>query len=269
MERLASTIYRTKHLALGKTRDKMREHTIIYRMYSGEKEAEPARVTPSVFLERASPNGYSKLHFAILFNDIDLFNEEFAKEGVEVNQVNAHGHSLLHDAIVFGREEMVDKLMNHPDIKADYSMLNLAIRYRHENIAKILIDYGVEVMGSAFYEAFETNQREAVKAIIARNVNPRVINYASLPRFERPLHLAIYRRDKEMITLLLQNGADLKAKGWKKVGSILACIADIRDAEFLKFMVGSLSNLNEADEDGLTLKQHAEQKGNSALVALL
>jgi ankyrin repeat protein len=274
MDRLASVIHRTKHLAMRKSRKKIREGMIIYRMYSGEKKAEPVQTTPAVFLDQASPNGYSKLHFAILFNDIDLFNTELAKEGATVNQANAHGHTLLHDAIIFGREEMVQKLMSFPEIDISVqtnqkSLLNLSIQYRQENIAKMLLNRGVEIWGSGFYEAVETNQREVVKAMIARGMTPHEINYAVLPRLERPLHLAIYRRDKEMITLLLKNGANPKAQAMEKVGSPLACLADIRDAEFLKFMISILPDLDGADEDKMTLLQHATLKGNAELVALL
>lgn len=275
MDKLAALIEWTKLHALGKTRRNMYEMAYVYRMFTGDQKRDDdhRRTVPPEFLQRSSPNGYSKLHFAILFNDIDLFNAQLTERIDLVNVCNVHGHTPLYLAIMHGKEDMVKRLLGLANIDLSdetnrTNLLTLAIARGHENIAKLLIEKGLERDGLQIYMAVEKGQRDVLHMLIEKGVDTAEINYASGRHLKRPLHIAVTRQDREMVEILLRNGADPKTKA-KDTGSVLACIADSRELGFLEFIVPLLPNLNEVDEDGFNLLHYATLKGNAPLVTLL
>ncbi len=277
IDKLADVIQKIKHLSSGKSRDKISEQVLIYRMIPAgqEKDLDLPQNVPAALMERPSPNQYSKLHLAILFNDDKLFDAELASQAPQINTPNAHKITPLRDAINLGRDKMAEKLLNLPNIDLSYEthnvdLLRLAINCRQGNIAKQLIKKGIERTASQVMAAVQTDQKDILKELLAKGVTKNQINEFSFGIMECPLQTAIRKRDREMIEILLQHGADFKAESFLGMAaSVLSNVADIQDQNFQDFIVPLITDINGVDDEGRNLLHYAVRKGNTSLVERL
>lgn len=286
MDKLAALIQRNKHFALGITRDEiMDEKVLIYRLFTGdqEKNDDLCRTVPTQLIESTSPNGNSKLHFAILFNDNVLFDAQIVQEAASVNTSNKHGQTPLYLAVMYGRKNMVEKLLNleNIDLSKDTNqidLVNLAIQCGQGTIVKMLIDKGLKISGEHIRLAVESGHQDVLRALVVKGIKRQLIDWPTGDKTKNALHIAVMRQDREMIKILLENGANLLFPDPQlveiftdlaKMESVLALIADIREREFLNFIVSLLQDVDKTDKNGFNLLHYATLKGNLPLVELI
>lgn len=104
-----------------------------------------------------------------------------------------------------GHVEHVKYLLQNGAIPNNDAFIT-ALRKSYTSIAKLLLEYGVEINGDNLLYAVLYNNYEIVSILLKKE--PRIVNYID-EQEETPLHIAIHHRLKVMTELLVDKGADL------------------------------------------------------------
>ncbi|MFH1022599.1 MAG: ankyrin repeat domain-containing protein [Planctomycetota bacterium] len=133
--------------------------------------------------EALGEEGYRPLHVAIVMEDLDSV-QYLLSQNVDVNATSRNGLTPLLMASVQGNRRIVDVLLNHhPKIKAPSgktTVLHEAVRHGWLDIAERSVNEVVEEVG------FKDSAGDT------------------------PLHIAVREGNRDMVALLLKNGADKK-----------------------------------------------------------
>ena len=165
----------------------------------------------------ATVNDVDALLVACVLRNIDVV-KLFMSHGADVNVSNNYGHTSLGIACHNGYNDLVDVLLDHgADMNLGSDVFNrtpftLACINSRLSTAKLLLDRGADVnrdMGATLVLSCEYAQICVVRLLLERgaNVNGTLRN----GRFS-PLMAAVCRKDRGMIDLLLEYGADINAE---------------------------------------------------------
>lgn len=185
----------------------------------------------------------------------------FLKAGADVHQMDNAGHMLLYTV-----------LSEFPS-KEEYRMGNNGNWYYQREICKMLLRRGARVDKEAlgehhihwllaaeiytpFVDAIQRKGYDKVKQLITQGVDiSRDISQVSRNTYDCPfpINLAIFRYDKEMVRLLLDNGADIMFSGDQELpvfeGPLVCALTD--DAEMACLLLSHVPRL--------VLKKYKEQ----------
>lgn len=154
------------------------------------------------------------IHQSIKDNNLSAI-ETFIREGTDLNS------------------EII--IPNSPDLNDYRSPLNISLEFRHLEIAKLIINSGVEV------------------------------NRRSYP--ESPLALAVQIGNEEIIRLLLENGANVDDGGY--YDSPLHHAVGDRNINLVKILINAGANANVRNDEGYTPLMSAARMGCLEIVKLL
>jgi len=160
------------------------------------------------------PELIKSLKNAVVTGDIEKI-QSLLDEGLDVNTKDNSGASLLHIAVLGGREATAAFLISkgadtHATMTDGTTPLHFAVLRNCKEIAKFLIEDGVDVsalganFGSPLHVAASTGQTEIAEMLIAKGSNVNTKN----KRDQTPLQIAKQKKDKPMIELLEKNGAE-------------------------------------------------------------
>jgi hypothetical protein len=167
---------------------------------------------------------------AVKANRVEAFRALLSNCDVDLNE-----HSLLHWAIIYRRVEMIDELVssgcdvNVPGLFDGQFPLYTAVNTRAVDIARKLLDYGanpdlgvterrssyttndepMQVTATPLLKAIDSDCIELVKMLLCAKAD---VNQADQDGYS-PLVLAVEKGTTDVITLLLQNGADIECVG--------------------------------------------------------
>lgn len=235
-----------------------------------DKTAVRTLVREHVNVNTAQPDGATALHWAVHWEDVET-TDLLISSGANVNAANDLGVTPLTMAAAGGNAVIIEKLLAAgADAKAALlggeTALMLAVR--------------AGSLGGA-------------KALIARGAN---VNAAEQTRGQTALMWAVANRHPEITALLLQNGADIRARsrvsnavynmgGTRSAGNAspdtplaevpmggttpLLFAARSNDVESAKLLVASGSDVNDVEGDGNSALIIAAHSGNASVATFL
>jgi ankyrin repeat protein len=152
----------------------------------------------------------SSLFIAVEQKNLELV-KKLCEAGADVNICDHHHNTPLHYAVSSRHVEIVKYLASLPKIKLDPDALYFAVRTNHLNIAKVMIDFGLDVTVESL------RIRESPLVCAARNdflqMLVYLLNAGADPNqrdrnHDLPLIIAAERGFTQAVTLLLQKGAE-------------------------------------------------------------
>jgi ankyrin repeat protein len=188
----------------------MSEFTEAIKQGNADRVAELADGDPSLL--RATENGVTPILFAIYNGKADIA-QLLVEHGAPVS---------FAEAVALGDEARVDAMLaDDPDVLSTrstdgFTVVGLAIFFRHPELARHLIERGADIHAAAenamrvapVHAAAGVCDRETMAVLLARGADPNARQQMDVT----PLHGAASRGDVEMAKLLLAHGADPKAK---------------------------------------------------------
>lgn len=218
----------------------------------------------------AQPDGATALHWAVHWEDVETA-DLLIRSGASVNAANDLGVTPLTMAAVSGNAAMIDKLLS---VGAD---------------AKAALLGGE----TALMLAVRAGSLNGVRALIARGAN---VNASEHTRSQTALMWAAANRHPDITAVLLQNGADVRARsqvrttvlilgGNRSAGSAspdtpiaevplggstpLLFAARSNDLESARLLVAAGADVNDVEADGNTALIVAAHSGNAAVAMFL
>jgi len=159
------------------------------------------------------------LHGAVSSGDLDVV-KRLVSEGVPVDSSDEDGRTPLHIACRHGHGEiarfLVDKGVdvNAVDVLWGAKPLGIAAYYGHRSIVELLLSKGAEIEhrnrwgNTALSEAAHRGNANVVKLLLAGGADADGRNDYE----DTPLHRAAAAGHEDMVSLLIANGADINAK---------------------------------------------------------
>ncbi len=215
---------------------------------------------------------------------------------------NKYGWTPLHHAVIFNRKNVVEHLISvganiySKDAEGGEMPLNFAVRFDYDDIADILISRGADYMGRGehtlppLHLAAIMGSVKSARLIIALGAEvdrefrlslckPDAKNARSEDGSEilaeihiqkglTPLHLAIHGQHKEMVKLLIENGADVNARD-SDYDTPLIKAAQTGNNEIIRALIKAGADVNAADMSGKTALHHLIMSGDMESIALL
>lgn len=121
-----------------------------------------------------------------------------------------------------------------------------------------------ELNKTLFDVAYDGNE-ELAKILIKEGVN---INTIINSLFETPLFIAVKRNKKNIVKLLLENGADVNSENIYGLTPLYYAISD-NNVEIVELLVKSGANINIEDFSGRSPLYYASLKDNQKIIELL
>lgn len=210
----------------------------------------------------------------------DVINEVI-KSGVDINARDSNGVPALVVAIKKWDLCSFRKLLangadaNISDFRGN-TPLSLCCSCRDSEFIKLLIKYGANVDGSKhpksvppLIQAVQSDSRIA-KFLLRNRANPNVFNPTT---GDSPLHLAICKKDLDLIEVLIRCGANVAAQSNIGRTPLHASIYPLESLEIAKTLVkNTLMNgldINLVDSKGQTALHLACYSGSNAMISLL
>jgi len=149
--------------------------------------------------------GYTPLHWSVLTGQEEIASI-FISKGARIDTTLPNGYTPLHDAAYWGRKNMVLLLVGHgADVyvidQQGKSPLDLAVEKGHKEIIPFL---------KPLHRAVESEDSSQVIDIV--NKIPKSLNIKDEKGWY-PLHLAAQTGHLEIIRFLVDQGADINARG--------------------------------------------------------
>jgi len=268
---------------------------------------------PNVRVRRKDGLGPTPLHLAA------SRHEDIAKvlieAGADVNTLSSSG-SALHAAVCAGNREAAELLVSKgadidaKDSKGHSALFLAATTWREKGgreVAELLIKQGAKV---DIFSALYLDRKDLVESVLKDKPDAWRATLGEARRLEeriRPLHLAVERRNRDTVKLLLEKGADPNVLGfgsWPQhvgdtpcpalhiavrrerkdivdlllehdadinrtgyVQSALACAAEAGSEDMVEHLLARGADVNA--DTGVTAIYYAAQKGRKELVKLL
>lgn len=221
----------------------------------------------------SSSNGKSVVRLAIEGGNIEAL-KYFVSIGADIHQRNNEGEMPAH-FICLAKEnfiEMFSLLREHgAEINAKSNcgntpILKAALLGRSESELKQMVEIGADwkicnnLGNTVLHLAVEGGSLEALKYFISIGMNINITNNNG----EMPVHMISLTKNKfnEMLTLLLQFGADINAKCLCGNTPLLNSVFEGRSDAQLKQMVDNGANWNICNNNGNTVLHLAAEGGN-------
>ncbi len=177
---------------------------------------------------------------------------------------------LFFEAIQQGKHETVANLVaSEPDLAnahtaAGLSAVLLAAYYQKPEIAELLIEHGAKL---TLFEAASVGHLETVKSILA--ADPDLVSAYAADGFY-PLGLAAFFGHDDVVTFLLQQGADIQqsANNPQRVNALHAATAN-RHLAISRRLLEHGIDVNAVQQAGFTPLHAAAQNGQKEMVNLL
>ena len=221
----------------------------------------------------------SGLHLAAQFGLVHIFKKLLESNNL-VDAKDNWGYTPLAIAVIQGHVEMVEFLVNHDDVSAEFTTidgrtpLSLAVSHGHTEIVKCLVAQSDEVVDfrdnvgwTPLSHAALSGQVEIVKLLLARD---DVIADSRDLSSRTPLLYAASGGHTEIVKLLVARD-DVLAESRDIHGRTpLSYAAWEEHAEIVKLLVARGDVVADSqDNDGRTPLSHAAEIGNEAMVKLL
>ena len=247
-------------------------------------------------IENGAEAGYLKkyqvLSFVIKNGSLDLV-KHFVSKGVDVNLVDGYKRTLLHNAVITNKFDIVEYLVNAEGININaqdnslYTPLLYAVEKKQTNIAELLIKKLAEkdstgnalnIMGRSknqnisidktpLYEASQNGSLDIVK-LLAENgadLNKKASNGIS------PIDIAFQNDHLDIMKYLIEQGADINLidnNGMSLISKII--VKNSKDSvDLVDYLIEKGSKINRQSNDGWTPLHEAVQAGNKKMVQLL
>lgn len=204
--------------------------------------------------------------------DQDLENMSFLSNG-DINNERRYfiGWQPLHFAVAKGYMDIINILISKGAFidakdKDENTPLIVAIVKRDEEIVKILINNGADIVGNyrPFQEAVFRNAKDIAELLIKKGAD---VNCHDPDNLTPPLHRAAQLCYDEIVVFLISKGADVNARSGFKNQTPLHCAVngitpkwavtnsksqDARKAEIITSLIRNGANINVQDTNGRT-----------------
>jgi ankyrin repeat protein len=199
---------------------KLRGYEFDEKSFFAATQARDLQAINMFFDAGISPNAQNNDGRTVLISaDLEIVNVLLAR-GVDANVKDKRGYTALSHALEAMYEEVVDALLNHPQLDANSKGLNgrsalMAYVWRDnkERVEKLLAR-GADVTAqdndgdTALHGAAQTGNVEIIRMLLDKGANPNVKNRVG----GTPLMWAAVYGNAEAVRLLLSRGADASLK---------------------------------------------------------
>lgn len=183
---------------------------IVNKFISNDEHYVPQKLIASPSFEKNNPLGFSKLHHAIITNDIKLFDKNLHL----INETDQLGSTPLMWAIRMKNKQMIDRLLHEKDLqinskdKQKNSALMLAIKNREHEIASTLLQYNIN--------ANETDKNEYTPILIAvalgkTSILDKLIEKTNEKNLKEALAFSVINENINAVKILIEK-KDLNSK---------------------------------------------------------
>lgn len=176
--------------------------------------------------------------------------------GANINTQDEYGHTLLDYAIIFNRTE-VAKLLIEKGIQLNNHNLGEAASHGNREITDLLIKKGLNVNAPYWINEEDAN-------LFNKSQRPDV-PCACCPS---PLNFAAYHNHSEVVELLLDHGADINDNG-KDCFTPLHSAAAHRAEKTVKLLLSKGANVNAIDKEGHTPLYYATKNEDITVQQIL
>lgn len=228
------------------------------------------------------------LSFVIENNSLDLV-KHFISKGVDVNLIDGYKRTLLHNAVIYNKFDIVEYLVNNEGININaqdsslYTPLLYAAEKKHTDIAELLIKKLVEkdntgstlnIMGelnrvqkTPLYEASQNGSLDIVK-LLAENkadLNMRTNNGVS------PTEIAIQNNHVDIVKYLIEHGVNVNETDNNGMSLLSQAIVTNSEnsVDLVNYLIEKGAKINRQSNDGWTPLHEAVQAGNKEIVQIL
>ena len=179
-----------------------------YAVQNNQKGIVQLLISKNADLNLKTRLGQTPLHIASDRGNKDIV-ELLVSNGADINAADNAGNTLLHNAARNGQRDIVGLLIDKgSDInasnKSNQTSLDIAVQQNHREIVELLLANGAEA--SSIFGAACIGDLATVKAFLEKGVD---VNARGTRRGRTALHIAASEGHKEVIKLLLENGADV------------------------------------------------------------
>ncbi|KAF3912464.1 Ankyrin-3 [Dactylellina cionopaga] len=230
------------------------------------------------------PYGYAPIHRATEYSAIEIIRL-LIKRGASLSKQDSEGRTPLYLSIARGLPAMVKFYLNEAkcpveDIGAGgMSPLYFALTLKtpDQGIIKTLLQHGANVEalssegGKPLHKAVSIGNEHIVQLLLDHNANPNGRNRDG----KTPLHSAAMLKNTDsrtdIVTLLLNRGADVKAVDGKDKTPLHYSLATKlkANADVVRLFVDRGADPNAKDNEGNTPLSMAEKYGNQEIIDLL
>ncbi|KAL6823279.1 ankyrin repeat-containing domain protein [Trichoderma camerunense] len=230
-----------------------------------------ASVTPNDNKELAMPLEIAASHGSSEMTDLLL------SHGAPVDAKGLNNQTSLETACVAGNFAAVESLLRYRDFR-DYitqdipaQPLMIAVQYGHYKIAEALLRHGAdpdlpEQDGqTTLWLAVVYERIDICRLLLAHKADP---NLALKDNRITPLISAIINKSMELVTLLVENGADVNQPLVKQCTPVYMATFG-NDIEIVRYLLSRNADPNIARADGITPLWLAAQQGYSEVARLL
>jgi len=262
---------------------KVRNRTVDVNEFKQALEDRPGNVSMKIRGSRMSIDNHVPLEFCLTSANKTEFLGVLLDNGGNPNAIGRNGRTVLELAVYYGLTDAVDKLIaagSDPNltIREDSNILALFLgagsqgnRVNDPVILSFVLSTGMNVDAriegaTPLERAVISGRRNVVESLLLAGANP-----------DRALHAASYYGEFEMVSRLIEAGADTGSNSEYQGGTALhTAINGIADGHYEDLRVplliaesSSNQSLNHADDEGYTVLGMAEMIGNSTLVEAL
>ncbi|MCJ1471194.1 hypothetical protein MMC07_009842, partial [Pseudocyphellaria aurata] len=243
-------------------------NSISSAMQAGSREVQH----PSFFLYY--PKDTTGLHLTAHHGLLRLSEELLSRSGrgsvISVDWKNSYGQTPLILGVASGHYTVVKLLIDqHVHWQCD-NELYVASQKGHEQIVKLLLDYGAEVNAqggqydTALYAASIEGHVQTVKLLIDNGAN---VNAKGRRNHNSAVKAASARGHEQVVRLLLENGAEVNGEGDR--GHPLYAASSGGHEQVVKLLIENGADVNAQEGDWGNALFSSSMKGHEQIVKLL
>jgi ankyrin repeat protein len=217
--------------------------------------------------EREHKAGWSLLHYAVYYNQIDAV-KFLSEKGANVNITDAQGYTPLLFALEYNNKDIINVLV---DSGANMNILNnrgdtplsYALHYRYFNILELLLEKGADVN-------FADARGNTLLALAVYHDNKDMVNFfldqdadTEIPdkNGSTPLIQAALYGQTEIAKLLIEKGADIDAFDNRGSTALVVAIKN-GQIETAKLLIEEGANVHVVDSYGYKASDYAKSTGS-------